>query len=63
MIKSGQCVFHPDNSNLTIRITPFHAERDGVPEPIETIENANVRTIPVSAKSRDIHSFDLDGFK
>ena len=28
-------MFHPDNSNLTIRITPFHAERDGVPEPIE----------------------------
>ncbi len=22
--------FYPDNSDLTIRITPFHAERDGI---------------------------------
>ena len=28
--ESGQYIFYPDNSDLTIRITPFHAERDGI---------------------------------
>ena len=26
--ESGQYIFYPDNSDLTIRITPFHAERE-----------------------------------
>lgn len=26
--EDGECVFYPDNSELTIRITPFHAERE-----------------------------------
>lgn len=60
---SGQCEFYTDNSDLTIRITPFHAEKDGVPAPIETMENAYIRTIPVSSKLRDVNLFDLDGFK
>ena len=60
---SGQCVFYTDNSDLTIYITPFHAEKDGVPAPIETMENAYIRTIPVSSKLRDVNLFNLDGFK
>ena len=31
--ESGQYIFYPDNSDLTIRITPFHAERDGILAP------------------------------
>ena len=60
--EDGQCVFYPDNSDLTIRITPFHAERDGVPAPIEVMENAYIRTIPMSAKLRDAHLLNPDGF-
>lgn len=59
---NGQCVFYPDNSDLTIRITPFHAERDGVLAPIEVMENAYIRTIPISAKLREVNSLNLDGF-
>lgn len=58
-----QYVFYPDNSDLTIRITPFHAERDGVLAPIEVMENAYIRTIPISAKLRNVNSFILDGFE
>lgn len=60
---NGQCVFYPDNSDLTIRITPFHAERDGVLAPIEVMENAYIRTIPISAKLRNVDSFILNKFE
>lgn len=30
---NGQYVFYPDNSDLTIHITPFHAEKDSVLAP------------------------------
>ena len=36
--ESGQYIFYPDNSDLTIRITPFHAERDGILAPREVDE-------------------------
>ena len=59
--EDGQCVFYPDNSDLTIRITPFHAERDGVLAPVEVMENAYINIIPTSAISRSISSYNLDG--
>lgn len=43
--EDGQCVFYPDNSDLTIRIAPFHAERDGVLAPVKVMENAYINTI------------------
>lgn len=60
--KSGQCVFYPQNSDLTIRITPFHAEKDGIPAPAEVMENAYRNTIPASAMERDANSYPLNGF-
>lgn len=60
---NGQCVFYPDNSDLTIRIMPFHAERDGVLAPIEVMENAYIRTIPISAKLRNVDSYILNKFE
>ena len=33
---------------MTIRITPFHAERDGILAPREVMEDAYIRTVPVS---------------
>lgn len=58
----GQCVFYPDDSDLTIRITPFQAAKDGVPAPMEVMENAYIRTIPVSAKLRDVNLHAPAGF-
>lgn len=59
--EDGQCVFYPDNSDLTIRITPFHAEQDGVLVPVEVMENAYINTIPTSAISRIISPYNLVG--
>ncbi len=59
--EDGECVFYPDNSDLTIRITPFHAERDGILAPAEVMENAYINTIPTSAISRDANPYNLDG--
>lgn len=59
--EDGQYVFYPDNSDLTIRITPFHAERDGVLAPAEVMENAYVNSISTSAISRSISPYNLDG--
>ena len=58
----GQCVFYPDNSDLTVRITPFQAAKDGPPAPMEVMENAYIRTIPASAKLRDVNLHAPDGF-
>ncbi len=60
--ETGQCVFYPDNSDLTIRITPFHAERDGILAPVEVMENAYINTIPASAISRDANPHSLVGY-
>ena len=58
----GQCVFYPDNSDLTVRITPFQAAKDGAPAPMEVMENAYIRTIPASAKLRDVNLHAPAGF-
>lgn len=60
---NGECVFYPDNSDLTVRMTPFHAEKDGVLAPIEIMKNAYIRTIPISAKLLNENSFVPDGFE
>ncbi len=59
----GQCVFFPKDSDLTIRITPFHAAKDNVPASAEIMENAYIKSIPKSAKLRDANSMILNGFK
>lgn len=61
--KSGQYIFYPDDSDLTIRITPFHAERDGIFAPIEVMEEAYSSTLPASAKVRDSGLYIPDGFE
>lgn len=59
---SGQCVFYPDDSDLTLRVTPFHAGKDGVPAPAEVMEKAYLHTIPASAAERDAKLCCADGF-
>lgn len=59
---SGQCIFFPNDSDLTLRITPFHAERDGVPAPAQVMEKAFVQSVPPSAVPRDAAEYSLSGF-
>ena len=61
--ESGQYIFYPDNSDLTIRITPFHAERDGILAPREVMEDAYIRTVPVSARQRNLDLYIPSGFE
>lgn len=61
--ESGQYIFYPDNSDLTIRITPFHAERDGILAPREVMEDAYIRTVPVSARQRNLDFYIPSGFE
>ena len=54
---------YPDNSDLTISITPFHAERDGILAPREVMEDAYIRTVPVSARQRNLDFYIPSGFE
>ncbi|MBE6754073.1 MAG: hypothetical protein E7559_06975 [Ruminococcaceae bacterium] len=58
----GQYVFFPDGSDLTIRATPFHAERDGVLAPEQVMEKAYMSSIPPTAVQRDAEPYSLSGF-
>lgn len=60
--ESGQCVFYPDDSDLTLRVTPFHIGKDGVPAPAEVIETAYLNTIPTLAEEREATLCCPDGF-
>ena len=61
--ESGQYIFYPNNSDLTIRITPFHAEREGMLAPREVMEDAYIRTVPVSARQRNLDFCIPSGFE
>ena len=61
--ESSQYIFYPDNSDLTIRITPFHAERDGILATREVMEDAYIRTVPVSARQRNLDFYIPSGFE
>ena len=60
--QGGQWVFYPDDSSLTVRVTPFHAERDGVPAPSDVMKNVYINTIPATAIPRNTDAYNLDGF-
>lgn len=57
----GQYIFYPSDSDLTFRITPFHAEKENQLAPIEVMENAYTNSIPKSAKPRDLNEYALNG--
>lgn len=58
----GENIFYTPDSDLTIRITSFHAEKQGILAPIEVMENAFMQTIPKSANPKEIVEYTLDGF-
>lgn len=60
--EDGQYMLYPDTGDLTIRITPFHAERNGVPAPAEVMKNVFMSSIPADAVSRNANSHKPEGF-
>lgn len=60
--ENGEYIFYPPDSSLTIRVTPFHAEKGGVPAPKELMKNAYINSASKSAVPRDIWECGLDGF-
>ena len=55
--------FYPNSSDLTIRITPFRAEREGMLAPREVMEEAYIRTVPASARQRNLDFYIPSGFE
>lgn len=60
---SGQYIFWQDKSSLTVRITPFHASKNGVPAPGDVMEKAFRSSVPKSAELFVQHPYGLQGFK
>ena len=55
--------FYHNSSDLTIRITPFRAEREGMLAPREVMEEAYIRTVPASARQRNLDFYIPSGFE
>ena len=60
---NGQYIFWKDRSSLTVRISPFHASRNGVPAPGDVMEKAFRSSVPKSAKLCVQHPYSLQDFK
>lgn len=61
--ENGEYIFNPNSSDLTIHITPFHAEREGMLAPRKVMEEAYIRTVPASARQRNLDFYIPSGFE
>lgn len=61
--ENGEVVFFPRQSELTVRITPFHAEKSGKPAPAKVMEQAFMQTIPPEAVQMKPEGYGLSGFR
>ena len=52
--EGGQHIFYPEDSDLTVRITQFRAEKNGVPAPAEIMEKTYTGSLPLSAVPRGV---------
>lgn len=57
-----QNVFYPPDSDLTIRITPFNAEKQGVPAPVEVMRAAFIGGISGKLQPVENNELFLDNF-
>jgi hypothetical protein len=48
--EENQSLAYPNDSDLTFRITPMHAEKHGQLAPLEVMRNAFISTIPSDFK-------------
>ena len=56
-------MLYPSQGELTVRITPFHAEKSGKPAPAKVMEQAFLQTIPPQAVVMKPEGYRLAGFR
>ncbi|MBO5093657.1 MAG: DUF4240 domain-containing protein [Lachnospiraceae bacterium] len=61
--ENGEDVFYPPDSELTVRITPFHAEKAGKPAPSKVMEEAFLQSLPPESAQSKIKGYALPGFR
>lgn len=61
--KDGEWVFYPSESELTLWITPFHAEKSGKPALAKVMEQTFLQTIPPEAVQIKVEGYSLPGFR
>ena len=61
--ENGEQVLYPSEGELTVRITPFHAEKSGKPAPAKIMEQAFLQTIPPEAVRIKPEGYSLPGFR
>ena len=61
--EGGEAVFYPPEGELTVRITPFYAEKSGKPAPAKVMEQAFLQTIPPQAVGMKPENCGLTGFR
>lgn len=61
--ENGEIIFSPGKSELTVRITPFHAENAGKLAPAKVMEQAFMQTIPPEAAQMKPEGYSLPGFR
>lgn len=59
----GEDVFYPPQSQLTVRITPFYAEKSGKPAPAKVMEQAFLQSVPLEAVQIRPEGYGLSGFR
>lgn len=60
--EEDQSVFYPTDSDLTIRITPFQAEKDGKPAPVEVMRVVFIINIAQSLYPAEDKELFLDNY-
>lgn len=61
--ENGETVCFSPDSELTVRITPFHAEKAGKPVQAKKMEQAYLQTIPPEAVQMKPGGYSLPGFR
>ena len=60
--ETGAYLLYPEDSGMTLYLTPYHAEKEGRLAPGEIMEAAYLQSVPAGARSLDTTAFQLNGF-
>ncbi len=61
--EAGEEVFYPSEGELTVKITPFHAERAEKAAPVKVMEQAFLQSVPAGAVQIKPEGYRLPGFR
>lgn len=59
--QTGAYLLYPEDSSMTLYLTPYHAEKEGRLAPGEMMEAAYLQSVPAEACPLDTTAFRLDG--